>query len=136
MDRRKVLKGMVALAAAPKLLAAEDAELLTVPQTDDVMLKKLQDRWVAPAQTGVEFPYILQGIHVEALSDNEDHGFQTVWVKRPNGDIVLMENFDPHAPWCWIAAPGMAIIGPVFVDCSCPAVISLGGDQGIKSVKT
>lgn len=130
MNRRDVLKGMVAAGIiAPILLTSEQKGELLPADIPNLSRARMDDNtaYLIPPKKAVQFDGVLGAIYVEAVE--ADSRMEQVWVKRPNGDLVLHNYFDAMQSFCWMAEPMGMVHGPVTIECSCTALIVLAGPK-------
>ena len=133
MNRRDVLKGMVAAGlTAPLLLSDEQKAELLPPNWPRPPISN-NAAYLIPPKNGIDFDGVLGSIYLESVDTVTESSIEQLWVKRLNGGILIHDHFDAMQNYCWLAEPTGMIHGPLTVECSCTALIILAGPDQMQS---
>ncbi len=127
MDRREVLKLILAGLVAPRLLTPEESVALDVPVTTS---KTVDDAttwttWAVPADTPVECPDGITFFKIVSQESETEQTLEQVTVETQEGLTYMQFAFNSMSPVTWDATLENRIFAPVTIKVSCPAVITV-----------
>ncbi len=124
MNRRDILKGMMAGLVVPRLLTADEVKSVAGPQPFPDASPRWQ-MWVASQDMYVDCPDGISAFRIAPIDLEAEPTIERVYVERPDGVLMLDLAMNTMNGLTWWADLGLSIMGPVRILVDFQAAVSV-----------